>query len=311
MMIARKIAPMAIRTLGSVDRWDGEPSPEVKAAVIEWVESGDVLVLPRLGFEFAAGEARFLTPAISDGKSKNVSFDPATRALGGCRLSDEARNDFAAMMARFAHGARTLVERLFPHYRDALTTRLASFRPFPVEDRPSSARKDDRRLHVDAFASRPNQGRRILRVFTNVDPAGTARVWNVGEPFEDFARRFLPQAGRYSSSIAALLARLRVTKSLRTEYDHVMLALHDRAKLDLGYQSTAPHTRCEFPPGTTWICYSDQVLHAALGGQFMLEQTFFLPVAAMLHPERAPLAVLERLCGRALVPAGRESSTAV
>jgi hypothetical protein len=45
------------------------------------------------------------------------------------------------------------------------------------------------------------------------------------------------------------------------------------------------------------------VLHAALGGQFMLEQTFFLPVAAMLHPERSPLAVLERLSGRSLVRA--------
>lgn len=301
---------MAIRTIDAIDRWDGEPSPEIQAAAIEWVESGDVLVLPRLGFELAAGEARFLTPAVSDGKSKNVSFDPASGALGGCLLQGDARNEFAALMARFAHGAGTLLDRLFPHYRGALVTRLASFRPFPVEDRPSSARKDDRRLHVDAFASGPNQGRRILRVFTNVDPAGTARVWNVGEPFEDFARRFLPQAGRYSSFSAALLARVGVTKSLRTEYDHVMLALHDRAKLDLAYQSSAPHTRYEFAPGTSWICYSDQVLHAALGGQFMLEQTFFLPVAAMLHPERAPLSVLERLCGRALVPAGLASTTA-
>jgi hypothetical protein len=294
---------MAIRTIGSIDRWDCEPPPETRSAAIEWVESGDVLVLPRLGFEFAAGEARFLTPMVSDRKSKNVSFDPTTRALNGCLLSDEARDDFAAMMARFATGARTLLERLFPHYRDALVTRLASFRPFPVEDRPSSARKDDRRLHVDAFASRPNQGRRILRIFTNVDPGGGARVWNVGEPFEDLARRFLPQAGRYSSFMAHLMARLGVTKSLRSEYDHVMLALHDRAKLDLAYQSGAAYTRCEFPPGASWICYSDQVLHAALGGQFMLEQTFFLPVAAMLHPERSPLAVLERLSGRSLVRA--------
>ena len=165
-------------------------------------------------------------------------------------------------------------------------------------------------MHVDAFASRPNQGQRILRVFTNVDPGGGARVWNVGEPFEDLARRFLPQAGRYSSFMARLLARLRVTKSLRTEYDHVMLALHDRAKLDLAYQSTAAYTRCEFPPGASWICYSDQVLHAALGGQFMLEQTFFLPVAAMLHPERSPLAVLEQLSGRTLVRNARQPTAA-
>jgi hypothetical protein len=32
-----------------------------------------------------------------------------------------------------------------------------------------------------------------------------------------------------------------------------------------------------------------------------MEQTFHLPVAAMTHPERSPLRVLERLAGHALV----------
>ena len=36
-------------------------------------------------------------------------------------------------------------------------------------------------------------------------------------------------------------------------------------------------------------------------GHCALEQTFHLPVAAMAHPERSPLRVLERLAGRALV----------
>jgi hypothetical protein len=48
-------------------------------------------------------------------------------------------------------------------------------------------------LHVDAFPSRPIRGERILRVFTNIHPDSTqARVWRVGEPFEDIARRYLP-----------------------------------------------------------------------------------------------------------------------
>jgi hypothetical protein len=33
----------------------------------------------------------------------------------------------------------------------------------------------------------------------------------------------------------------------------------------------------------------------------MLEQTFFLPVKAMAQPDCAPLGILERLKGRALV----------
>lgn len=49
--------------------------------------------------------------------------------------------------------------------------------------RRAVGRADDRRLHVDAFPTRPNYGERILRVFANVNPAGVPRAWRVGEPF--------------------------------------------------------------------------------------------------------------------------------
>jgi len=55
-----------------------------------------------------------------------------------------------------------------------------------------------------------------------------------------------------------------------------------------------------FPAGATWLCFTDQVLHAALSGHSALEQTFHLPVDAMARPERSPLRVLERLTGRVL-----------
>ena len=39
------------------------------------------------------------------------------------------------------------------------------------------------------------RGRRILRFFANVAPQIPSAVWHVGEPFEDFARSFLPRVG--------------------------------------------------------------------------------------------------------------------
>jgi hypothetical protein len=80
----------------------------------------------------------------------------------------------------------------------------------------------------------------------------------------------------------------------------MMLSLHDAAKRDAAYQKNAPHTALEFPPGSSWLVYTDQVLHAALGGEFALEQTFHFDVARMGEPERAPIRVLERLTGRPL-----------
>jgi hypothetical protein len=79
-----------------------------------------------------------------------------------------------------------------------------------------------------------------------------------------------------------------------------MLELHDRGKLDADYQKSAPQQRIEFPPQSTWMCFTDQVLHAALAGQFAFEQTFHLDVAHMVDAERAPIKVLERMTGRAL-----------
>jgi hypothetical protein len=99
------------------------------------------------------------------------------------------------------------------------------------------------------------------------------------------------------------LAALRVTKGLRSDYDHLMLGLHDRAKADLRYQKDCAQEIVRFAPGTTWLCFSDQVMHAAVSGQFMLEQTIHLPVSSLYDPARSPLAILQRLTGRALAPA--------
>ena len=80
-----------------------------------------------------------------------------------------------------------------------------------------------------------------------------------------------------------------------------MLQLHDLMKGDAEYQAEAPQSRFDFPPGSTWMAFTDQVSHAAMAGQFQLEQTFLLPIDAMLEPQRSPLRILERLVGRRLV----------
>jgi hypothetical protein len=89
---------------------------------------------------------------------------------------------------------------------------------------------------------------------------------------------------------------------MRSDYDHLMLGLHDRAKYDLSYQRDCAQQIVRFAPGTTWLCFSDQVMHAAVSGQYMLEQTIHLPVSALYDPSSSPLAILERLCGRTLLP---------
>ena len=269
-------------------------------AWIAALEAGKVLYFPRLAFRMTTAEARFLTPDVLDPKSRNISLD-ANGRLKGASGDAAAQNELAAMIGRFRSQAQTLVHSLLPRYAGALRMAPTSYRPMHVESRTQSWRADDRRLHVDAFPSRPNYGERILRVFTNINPDGIARVWRVGEPFDAVAMRFLSRAKPYVRWQARALHALHVTKSLRSEYDHLMLQLHDGMKSDLAYQKEAPQVTKPFPPGSVWVCFSDQTSHAVMSGQYMMEQTLHLPAAQQYNPEASPLAILTRLTGRALV----------
>src|SRR5947199_349037 len=124
-----------------------------------------------------------------------------------------------AFIARFSDSAASLVDRLLPRYRGRLTRGRASFRPAEIAGRRTSWRKDDSRLHVDSFPATPSGGRRILRVFTNVNPHGLARAWRIGDGFEAVARRFAPRLRMPTPGAGQLLSLLRVTKSPRTPYD--------------------------------------------------------------------------------------------
>jgi hypothetical protein len=79
-----------------------------------------------------------------------------------------------------------------------------------------------------------------------------------------------------------------------------MLQLHDAAKADDVWQRTTPATPLAFPPGSTWVVFTDGVLHAALQGRHAFEQTYLLPVDAMDRPEGSPLRILETLTGSPL-----------
>ncbi|MER2965521.1 Kdo hydroxylase family protein [Serratia ureilytica] len=274
---------------------------EASSAVSE-LEQGKVLFLPELAFTLSEQEMPLLDPALVDPKRKNISYQPLSGKLTGVAVA-ERRQQVQQLLERYYQSCRQLIAGLLPEYQEALHHPTGSLRLHPVSAwrANSSWRKDDSRLHVDAFPSRPNYGERILRIFTNINPHGEHRQWRVGEPFPELAQRFMPRLARYSVFSSWLQHRVRITKTRRSHYDHLMLQLHDAMKADGDYQQQGPQLALAFPPGSSWICFSDQTPHAAMGGQFMLEQTFLLPVNKMQDPQRSPLKVLEQLRGQPLI----------
>ena len=285
--------------LASIAAWP--PRQADQAAALAALEQGEVVALPKLAFALQEGEETLLDPGLCNGRSKNISFDPAAGRLGGLNADELKTLLVKRLMERFSAWSLATAKLLLPAYGPALQLGRTSLRPCEVETRAQSPRKDDRRLHIDAFPANPVQGRRILRLFANVDPEGRPRVWNIGEPFEPFATRFLPRTGRQAPLAAQALQALKLTKGRRTPYDHAMLRLHDLAKEDGVYQETAIKRRLAFPSGGAWMVFTDTTLHAALEGRNVLEQTFLLPISAMADPAMSPLKILERLTGRELV----------
>jgi hypothetical protein len=274
-----------------------DPRPGAEALL----ETGDVLWLRDGFFAVEVAERPLLTPSVLAGANKNVSFDPATGRVSGASANGESVELLRGMLARFSDEAEAFVRRACPAYADRLRVGRTSFRPVEIAGRESSWRKDDTRLHVDSFPATPVQDQRILRVFANVNPDGRPRSWRVGEDFQGLAARFAPRLRAPMPGTALLLHVLHLTKTRRSPYDALMLQLHDRMKEDTAYQSAAPQQPFDFPPGSAWIAFTDQVSHAAMSGQHQLEQTFLLPVGAMLDEGRSPLRILEGLKGRSLI----------
>jgi len=286
----------------SAHSWEQSFSAAIRDEALTSLEEGKVIHLPQLAFVLGSDEQRFLSPQYADPYSKNINYHvDKNKVFGVQQINEEERDQLKSMLNRFSQHATQLIKNLFPGYVRDLIMGRTSFRPVQIDGRVSSYRKDDKRLHVDAFPSAPNQGMRILRVFSNINPHGEDRVWRIGEPFEQVADRFCKKLHKPWPGMATILRALRITKSRRTLYDHYMLQLHNNMKADEDYQKTVAQTECRFAPGCSWIVQTDHVSHAAMRGQHALEQTFYLPVAAMQNESCAPLRVLEKHFGRELV----------
>ncbi|MFN3234359.1 MAG: Kdo hydroxylase family protein [Gammaproteobacteria bacterium] len=274
------------------DHWDNLSQSD---SARESLEKGQVLLFPKLSFHLSDEEKTLLTPDILQPKKKNISLskDRIKNAI-----NDDVAKKVKPMMHRFSNRAKHLVEKMLPEYSEHMVPGRTSFRPVNVVNRKMSVEKDDTRLHVDSFPATPVHGKRILRVFSNVNAKNQPRTWRIGEPFEKVVERFLPKAKSYSSFKAGLLNVLQLTKTKRSAYDHYMTQIHDLMKQDDEYQMSVDQITFDFPAQTTWIVFTDQVSHAAMSGQHLLEQTFYLPAEVT---QNSPFSILETQLHKNLV----------
>lgn len=290
-------------------------SPQLRAWCAA-LEAGGVLYFPHTPIPVPPADIDVLLGQQQTGSRmhKNISYKPDTDILGGVDrrwMPPEEFDQLHGIMRRYSGAVADFLAKFLAPYENQWRRDYASYRPIEEKGRDLPLRRRNDLLHVDAFPTRPTKGKRILRFFHNIHPERT-RDWAVGEPFPSIVSAFTPRklpvprpagpVGRTARKMAAATGLAKLVPSWkRTPYDEFMMRLHNTMKEDAEFQSTCSKEMVAFVPGSSWMVYTETVPHAALAGQYALEQTLLVDPGAMVTPDSTPLAVLEKLAGARLI----------
>jgi hypothetical protein len=284
------------------------PSPaSAGAALCGELEAGNILYFPATPFAISEEDRAVLLgqKQTSGAFHKNVAYRPAEDRVTGLDKSESVEAEkLRGILQHYSQSAAKFLGELLPPYAGKWKLDYASYRPIEEKGRPARLHARNDLPHVDAFPTRPTNGDRILRLFTNINPVEN-RVWITAPPFAAIAPHFAnsvglparPGTNPFSSALRGIGRALNLPGARRSPYDQFMHECHNAMKEDAEFQRSAPKQQWEFPPNSTWIVLTDCVSHAVLSGRYALEQTFIISRNAMVRPEIAPAEILERLAG--------------
>ncbi|HWC17390.1 MAG TPA: Kdo hydroxylase family protein [Terriglobales bacterium] len=279
------------------------------------LEAGDIIFFPETPVHISSGNLEFLIghQQVGGAYHKNIAYRPLEDRITGFDAQDSTSADrLRGIMRRYSDDVIGFLRSFLAPYRARWKVDYASYRPEEEEGRDLALRKRNDLLHTDAFPTRPTRGDRILRFFSNINPQRT-RNWITTDTFDVLVEKMnagklnggssipLPSSmeGSVTKRVLANLGLGALAPSLkRSPYDEFMMRFHNYLKENSSFQQNCPKQHWEFPPGSSWMVYTDMVSHAVLSGQFALEQTLIVSREVMVTPEKSPFGVLARL-GRA------------
>jgi hypothetical protein len=269
----------------------------------ESLERGELVFWPECPFPLPgdADRAFLRGQELASRNHKNISYDPHTGRATGFRRSSPAQAErLRGVLADFARTATAWLAGVLPRYAAAWQPDRATLRPAEEATRPLRLTARNDLLHIDNFPTRPARGRRLLRLFVNVNPT-EPRVWVTSEAWPALLQRFqraghdplrlLPTKRDWTAPLGVWPANLHG----RSAYDACLLRMHHFLKTDEAFQDRGVKRFWSFPPGSAWLLFADGLSHAVLRGRYALEHSFFVPRESWARPADAPLAYLERL----------------
>ena len=287
-------------------------SPERLREYCAQLETGDIIFFPETPIKIAQDDLDFLLghQHVFGTFHKNIAYRPLEDRITGFESAEPSTAErLRRIMSRYSKDVIDFLGGFLGPYRSQWKVDYASYRPEEEAGRDLALRKRNDLLHTDAFPTRPTHGDRILRFFNNINPEKT-RNWITTDTFDVLVEKM--RAGKLnggssvqlpsSMSMPAMKRALAtigfgalVPSLKRSPYDDFMMRFHNYLKENSGFQQKCPKQHWEFPPGSSWMVYTDMVSHAVLSGQFALEQTLIVAKQAMVTPEKSPYGVLAKL----------------
>ncbi len=309
---AEKTAVEGLSRLVTIDGPVGRESwPATRAReVCRELEAGNIVFLPRTPIEIPSEDRETLLgrKQSSSAYHKNIAYRPLEDRVTGLDKNEAREGEkLRRILQDYSRRSVEFLRGFLAPYAENWKLEFASFRPIEEKGRQARLHARNDLLHFDSFPTRPTNGGRILRFFTNINPTQN-RVWLTSQTFEAFGPRMVKAAGLTSSSVNNLFLRsinpvaraLHLRPANSSPYDDLMHRCHNVMKEDARFQENTPKSQWEFPPDSSWMVFTDCVSHAVLSGRYALEQTFLVPPAGLVEPQRSPLAILESLTGRCL-----------
>ena len=270
--------------------------PPNSASLAERLERGELVFFPVTPFRLPSeDDGQFLRAQRGVVASRQpISFDPTAGNLTGQRSTDDAER-LARLMRSFSDVATGWLANELPEYQGKWSRDRATLRPEEeaIRSLGLSARND--LLHIDHFPDRPAAGRRLLRLFVNINTEDE-RVWITSEIFDSLLARYQSMHRLISRSESEWREPLKGMQRLlqrdwsgRPAYDSFMQDLQHFLRSDDQFQDKAAKRFWHFPPNSCWLLFADGLSHAVLRGQYAMEHSFFVPKSALVLPELSPL----------------------
>jgi hypothetical protein len=269
----------------------------------EALERGDVHVLaPPIPLPAPADQEFLRTQELR--LAKEIVFEASSGRLSGFRpRSPEQTSRLRTIFETSQRQASVWLQGLLPRYTGHLIPARTCFHVAEEATRRLRVTSRYDLLHFDTLHH--SRGRRILRLFVNLNPIDP-RVFASSRTLAEVLPEFGPKSGLFDAGREHWSTRVgrEVVKLFRPDFancdpfDQFMIEFSRYLKHSEEFQDKSIRKVHRFAPGQAWIAFTDSLIHADLRGRWVLDHMFLIPTDVCALPELAPIAIYENLRGR-------------